>query len=169
VSEQFLKNILLGIMLGVAVASDMRTRKIPNKLVISFFVIATVASILISGFASTWTAIASVLTAVAFVLPMYLLRAIGGGDFKLMIAVSPLLSWEGVIVLILASLLWGSLIGIFSAISHGQFRGLAQNLVAIVMRAKPKKESLHKIPYSVAILFGWITQASMQYYNLRFL
>ena len=168
-SDQFAKNILLGIMLGVAVASDMRTRKIPNMLVISFFVIAAISSILISGIASTWTNIGSVLTAVAFVLPMYLLRAIGGGDFKLMIAVSPLLSWEGVIVMVLASLMWGSLIGIFSAITHGQLRHLSRNLVGIVMRVKPKAETLHKIPYSVAILFGWITQISMQYYNMRFL
>jgi prepilin peptidase CpaA len=169
VSEQFAKNILLGIMLGAAVASDMRTRKIPNNLVIAVFVVAMIASLLISGFASAWTALASVLTAVAFVLPMYLLRAIGGGDFKLMIAISPLLSWEGVIVVTAASLLWGSLLGVFSAISHGQARQLSQNVVGILMRVKPKAEKLHKIPYSVAILFGWITQASMQYYNMRLL
>lgn len=150
-------------MLGLlsAVFFDLKTRKVPNQLILVFFAVAIFLSLLADGLQNIGGILASLGTAIIFVLPLYLLRAIGGGDVKLLIVFSILCSWNGVITTVFAALFWGSVLGVLQSIISGQGKVLAQNLVALALRTKQSEKVLHKIPFTVAILFGWLTHLSL--------
>ena len=157
-----------GILLG-AVIMDLRTRKVSNRFVVAAFVLSLFVAIASGSFSSVWTALGSVMAACIIVLPIYLLRAIGGGDFKLIIAISPLLTWDSTLIVVAAAMVWGSILGVFSALTHGQIKNLGQNMLGIFTKNKPKLEHLHRIPFTVAILFGWVTLLIFQKFGMGIL
>lgn len=168
ISTDLLAVIPGGILLA-GVIMDLRTRKVSNRFVVSAFAFSMIMAVLSENLSGLWTALGSVMAAAIIALPIYMLRAIGGGDFKLILAVSPLMTWDSVVLMIASSLIWGSVLGIFSAITHGQIKNVFQNMLGIFSRAKPSTEQLHRIPYTVAIFFGWITQWILQISGVQIL
>lgn len=156
-----IKNFVILAALSAAVYTDLRTRKVPNKLVLVFAIVSGLALIISDGRAGFSSSLAAIGTMLIFALPLYLMRAIGGGDFKLLFVFSILATWNGVITTVLASLVWGSVLGLAQSILAGQGKLLAQNMFAIVLRSKPSEQVLHKIPFTVAIFFGWLTHLSL--------
>ncbi|MEO0336107.1 MAG: hypothetical protein AAF202_06925, partial [Pseudomonadota bacterium] len=65
--------------------------------------------------------------------------------------------WVGVY-----SLFWGALFGVLRAILLGQGYVLFYNMVGLVKRERPSEALLTKIPYSVALFFGWMTYLSIR-------
>lgn len=65
--------------------SDVRERRIPNRLVLAGL-LAALALRAIAGFEPFWHGIAGGLVALGIGLPLFLLRAFGGGDLKFMAA-----------------------------------------------------------------------------------
>jgi Flp pilus assembly protein protease CpaA len=145
------------LLLFAAVVDDLKTKKIHNVLVIACAVIALAFLGLKSGPASYVTALISLTTAVIAILPLYLTKILGGGDLKFFAAVSLLLSWQGVLVTLLTSVIWGSVLGVLMVVMKGQGKAFAANLVSLAHRVKPEANQLHKVPYSVALLFGYMT------------
>jgi prepilin peptidase CpaA len=156
------KTFLAGALLIAAVVTDLRTKKVPNRLIVGAFVVALLAMIAIDGFAGYLPLLASLGTALVFSLPLYFVRAIGGGDFKLILVTALFMNWHGVIVMVVSSMLWGSLLGVTQAVLKGHGKQLATNLFSILMKVKPDAQLLHKMPFTVAILFGWLTHLTFQ-------
>ena len=149
------------VLIGASVVDDLRSRKVHNSLVIAIFVIALVAAAFQSGWSAPFEVPPSILAAFVFCLPLYLIKAIGGGDVKLLIALSPLMSWPEVGWTLVFSLVWGAVLGIMMMITKKEFRSFAQNLKSMALRNPVNRQHLHKIPYTIAIFFGYLTQASL--------
>ena len=163
------KNLVIAAGLLAAVYTDLRTRKVPNQLLLIYGLASIIVLIVVDGGAGIASSLASIGTMIVFALPLYLLRAIGGGDFKLLFVFSVLTTWNGVMTTLLASLAWGSLLGLVQSILSGQGKQLANNVLAIAMRGKPSEQVLHKIPFTVAILFGWMTHLSLMLAGVKWI
>lgn len=151
-----------GLLLLAALYQDLKSQKVTNQLVVAAFVISIILVIMLDGFSGLWPAAGSFGTAILCMLPLYLLRAVGGGDLKLVLAVSPLITWNGMMTFVFASLIWGALLGIIRVALQGKGKQFAANLVAIVSRSKADSVSLSKIPFTVGLLFGFLTQVSLE-------
>lgn len=93
-----LKALLLALVLTAA-AYDLRFRRIPNWLALSGFVAGLGANIALLGWRGLFTALLGSLVALAVYLPLYLIRGMGAGDVKLMIAVGAIVGprhWLGI-------------------------------------------------------------------------
>ena len=166
---------LLAVLLVIATVQDLRFRRIPNSLVFSTSLLALADSWLGvhegTGVANT---LGGLLTGLALMLPGYLLRAMGGGDVKLMAAVGAVVGFPNVLTAVLGSLIAGGALSILHALRTGQILQMLQNVQAIVMNAlllAPtggsarqafKGTSAGRIPYALAIAIGsasavWIT------------
>jgi Flp pilus assembly protein protease CpaA len=76
---------------------------------------------------------------------------------KLFLAVSVLLNWQQVVIALIGSLIWGSLLGIFQVVLKGEGQAFLQNLFAIFRRVKVPAQKTHQVPFTIALLFGFLT------------
>ncbi len=162
-SEFFLnpKIILAALLIIISVVTDLRTKKVPNRLIIIGFILAIALIAIVDGKGGVWPALASLGAAALFAFPLYSLKAIAAGDLKLIIILSLLLNWNISITMILASMIWGSILGLVRVVLAGKSREFFQNIVAIVKKATPATQSLNYVPYTIAILFGFLTSLGL--------
>lgn len=144
-------------LLLAACLTDIKYKKILNWfVVISFLVVLGYhlafghKEILFEGF--TGLGMAIVLT-----LPMYLMRAMSSGDLKIFAVFGFSTNVDAVIFTFIASLVWGSVLGVVRAIFNKQGNVLWSNFIKIVKLQKPEPHTLHQIPFTVALLAGWFT------------
>jgi prepilin peptidase CpaA len=152
-------------VLGVATFTDLRSRRIPNWLVLPFLV----AGFVVSGWLSGWHGVAQSLEGAALALVLYgflfWMGGMGGGDVKLAIAIG---AWIGPNQLIFALVITGMVGGVmvlcwaaFGGFLKELFSG-ASNLVFSwkdkggvrdpeVTLSNPKRR---KMPYGPAIAIG---------------
>ena len=180
---------LLICLLGVAAWSDFKTRRIPNWLVLSGVLVGLLANGLLSGglgFNNTFVpgglgllaALQGMGLGFAVLLPLYLLRAMGAGDVKLMGMVGAFLGPVHVQGAILFTLLGGGLIALALVLWSGMLKRLLQNIKYILMGGMVKMSvgqlpvmddlplSVGKLPYGVAIAMGtcsWLVWQRLGY------
>jgi hypothetical protein len=63
--------------------------------------------------------------------------------------------------MILASLVWGALLGIIRVIVAGKGKLFLQNLLAIIKKNRPADDKLSHVPFTIAIFFGFLTSLSL--------
>ena len=115
-------------------------------------------SVLVStGMAGVPFALLGALAGFSIFLPLVLLKIVGAGDMKLMIAFGLAAGWDAVLSVAFYGLLWGALFGVLASVFRGQGRVLAHNLFSIVAVRERKVLELQKIPFTVAIAMGWLT------------
>lgn len=153
----YAKLSLAGLGLLAGVIEDLRLRKVRNQVSVAVLTAGLIFVGVTEGGSGLITSLISMMTALACILPLYTLRALGGGDVKIFVAVSVLLSWKAVLITILSSMIWGSLLGVIQVILKGEFKQFASNIMGIFMRVKPAETSLHKVPFTVALMFGFLT------------
>lgn len=156
-SGTLLQTGLVLLLLGAGVVSDLRERKVRNQLVVAGFALGLAFIIFMQGPTGLLVSGLSFVTAIVAVLPLYLLRVLGGGDVKLLLAASVLMNWQEVLITIFGSMIWGSLLGVLQVILKGQGKAFAHNILALAQRVKPSETAVHKIPYTVALLFGYLS------------
>lgn len=154
-----LQKISVLAVLGYSVWEDLRSRKIKNKTVVISFAVCSVMALVLGGLPALGWGLVSVMIALLASTPLFMAKVLGGGDVKIFAAVSVLLSAPEVVYTLLASLIWGALLGVLQAVLRGEGKALFHNVLVIFMRAKPQESQLHKIPYSVALLFGYLSQS----------
>lgn len=153
-------------LLAMAVADDLRTRKIHNWLSLSALVLSTVA-IVFHHFNSPDHSLLEPLKAFGAALVLGLLlfqfNVWGGGDAKMFIAVSPLLLFAETPIYLLCCLVWGSLLGLVFAALNSRLGAMANNLFAVVSHRKGiDSQNLIKVPFSVALLMGYLTLMTLR-------
>lgn len=170
---------LLG-ALAVAVITDLRTGKIHNILIAT----GLVAALAFHGIAAHGTgileasggalglipALGGIAVGLAALFPLYILRAMGAGDVKLMMMVGAFLGpleTFGVVVLTFAA---GGVLALVMALWQRSFGQLALNLrfmlTTSVVRAaggesarfEPLQQTAGRMPYAVAIAAGTLLQ-----------
>lgn len=173
-------NMNFGPILGLVGAAfcvyqDIRTRKISNQtnliILCCGIVTVTLSNSLneISLIGSLQSVLFSFLLAALISIPVYLVKALGGGDIKLFLALSVYLSINEVITLFVAALVWGTLMGIIKAILDKKHKLFFKNIQSLALKIKPNEEQLTKIPFSVALLLGFLTVLVLQKTNGVFL
>lgn len=154
--------IIPSLILLAGVVNDLRSRKVKNTLVISSAVVALAAHFYFNGTQGLLDGGLAFLAALALTLPLVLIRALGAGDLKLLAAFALAVNWHAVFVTAVASLFWGALLGAIKAVISGKGMTLLKNTGSIIKGTNIQTLQTTKIPYTVALLFGWMTYISLE-------
>lgn len=166
----------MALLLLVAVRQDMRSYRIPNSVVFWGAGLGLLLNTVMPegfGFANTLPGGVGILDALAglaiglvALLPMYMLRAMGAGDVKLMAMVGAFLGSDDVVAAILATFIAGGVLSIVYAWKIGVLRRTLQNIhfilysnaVKVVGGGLPSLDdapvTAAKFPYAIAIASG---------------
>ncbi|MFC5475293.1 A24 family peptidase [Paraherbaspirillum soli] len=171
-------------LLSAAVWSDIRSHRIPNLLVLSGAALGLALNSVLPegyGFISAlpgalgfWTALAGIGLSVAILLPLYLLRAMGAGDVKLMAMVGAFLGPNAMIGAILLTFILGGVLSLLAALRYGTLGRMLGN-VRTMLTSSFFKMTFHqmptldgvsasagKLPYGLAIALGTFAYIALE-------
>jgi prepilin peptidase CpaA len=168
-----MSSLLLAALLLGAVAVDLRSRRIPNALVLAGIgvALASHAGSIAFGWvplagSAWWSPLAGMATGLALLLPIYLLRATGAGDVKLMAMVGAFVGTPTVLTATLYTLVAGGLLSLVFMFGRGVAAQTLANvrfmLTDWALRATTGQGACHaplqttaaRLPYAVAIALG---------------
>ncbi len=146
------------LILIAAVAEDLRTKKVRNSVVVGMIVVAFATALTIDGVTAIPWSVLAMLAAFLLGFPLFVLGVLGAGDVKVFMAVSVLLSWQGVLYVGAAALFWGAALGIVRSVISGDGKTLALNTWGLIRyQKKPEASQLHFVPFTVALMFAWLS------------
>jgi prepilin peptidase CpaA len=162
---------ILTLLLTVAAISDYRVHRIPNWLVLSGALFGVIYNTVLapSPYANILFPLAGLGLGLLLFLPLYLIRAMGAGDVKLLAMVGAFLGPGDTFLAALASMIVGGVLSIMFVLVRGTARRLLHNLsslfqlglLSVAGGSKPNLQievdrSAGKLPYGVAIAIGTI-------------
>ena len=166
--------ILVALLL-CAVGADLKSRRIPNTLVLTGLTLAVAVHAAALALAQPalslagpawWSPLTGMLTGLALLMPLYLLRATGAGDVKLMAMVGAFVGTPTVLAATLYTLLAGGLLSLVFMLGRGVATQTLVNvrflLTDLMFRAgsgqgarlAPLQTTAARLPYAVAISLG---------------
>ena len=158
-----IQSIVFIALMVVAAGTDLRTGRIPNKLTGAGMAAAFVL-LAPSGPAALWGGVAGAALVFALTFPLFMMRAMGGGDVKLLTVAGAFLGTGRVVPALIATALAGGVLALAEAGRRGvllpvllRSRQLAGNLATLgrtgerITLASPGAVT---IPYGVAIAVG---------------
>jgi len=155
-------SVVLVVSLTAACASDLRTRRIPNVLVlflaVAGFLIAAFTTPLFSGLAKAGAGLG---VGLAIWLPFYVFRMLGAGDVKLFAAASTLLGPSAAIEGALYTALYGGVVALVYMIGHSGLTstllGASHALQHPTLLRNSSDLKRPRLPYALAIAAGVLT------------
>jgi prepilin peptidase CpaA len=159
----------LVVMLAVAAAIDIRSRRIPNALTAMIALLGFAQSFTAGHTVSPWQSILGLLSGAALLWTLFALGAIGGGDLKLLAAAGAWLGPKLVFQVFLAEAILGMFIVLFSCAMHGRLKLLMNNSMLLATNiahvnqlgtdhvqatAESCKSIDRPLPYAVPIFFA---------------
>jgi len=179
----WLPSLLLAGLMSGAVWHDVRSRKIPNRLVFPGALAGVVLNALLPAAGAAFmpvpgglgllTGLAGLGLGLVLLLPMYALKTMGAGDVKLMAMVGAFVGPQAVFGCMLFSLLAGGVLALGVAAFHGSLRQITSNsyhlLLNSLMRGlagqRPEVDAPNapsgKLPYAIAIAAGTMIYLSL--------
>lgn len=171
-----IKLALLVVLVAVAAGFDLKSRRIPNWLVLMGLIASFIFQILFnssgsfSGF-KAWGL--GLLVGFGLFLPLYLLRAMGAGDVKLMAMVGAFLGPVSALGAVLMTLVVGGVLAIAVALWTGVLRHTLGNIRFVLTQTMLKTlpggvqleasaYSAGSLPYAVAIAAGTLIHLIME-------
>lgn len=154
------------LLVTLAMLSDLRARKIPNRLLAVALVVALLEQCWQHGVMDGGLAwLGGCLVGMVLLVPGYLLRMMGAGDVKLLGTVGAFFGVLGAVQIGLVSCVFGGLYGLMMMIRQRQVRaGLvnskwmlfsaAQIFGSSLKRSESAPATIGRIPYAVAIALG---------------
>ncbi|WP_087500339.1 prepilin peptidase [Pseudomonas sp. SID14000] len=166
--EQMSTSIMLLVLLGIAVVSDLRCHRIPNLLIVVGLALGLISQVYASGVDGLGDAALATLIGFAVLLPMYALGGMAAGDVKLMAMVGSFLTPFTALWAVFFSLMAGALCGVLIVLFRGQLKQtLARYWLIASARAylAPAANEVagKPFPYSVAILLGTLASGYWLY------
>lgn len=163
----------LALLLVTAVFHDLRAHRIPNVLVLTGIGLAFSLHSIALGTGSMplaghawWAPLAGLLTGLASLMPLYLLRATGAGDVKLMGMIGAFIGVQSVLAAALYTVLAGGLLALVFMLRPGVAKQALANVRTLVnawvlhantgpgQRLRPLQSTAARLPYAVAIVAG---------------
>ncbi len=123
---------LLILLSAVAAVSDWRYRRIPNWITVPVALLGFALQAWLGGAAGMKMAGAGFGLAILVTIPLFLLRALGGGDVKLMAASAVLIGPTNFGVLFVINAIAGGLIAVLYVLAKGRLGGTLRNVGAIL-------------------------------------
>ena len=146
---------------------DLRTRRIPNWLVLAGLIAGFGLNGLLYGLQGLATAGLGMIVGFGVYLVFFLLRAMGAGDVKFMAAVGSLVGWRWWFQIFIASVIIGAVCGVFLALSKGRLKSTFSNvgyILSEIAHFRPphvrredldvKSEKALRMPHGAAIAGG---------------
>lgn len=162
--DRIVTTTFIALLLGAAY-SDLRTRRIPNALTFPGLLLGLGFAVMPTGI-TIGSAILGVAYALLFSLPLFALRALGGGDGKLLMAVGAFMGPQGFMTALLLTIMAGGLLALYVASKLGRLGDTLRNLGALVLyfltfgrrgwRNTLAMPEAVTIPYGLAIAAGSI-------------
>jgi prepilin peptidase CpaA len=161
-----LTTTLLLLFLAGAVITDLRARIVPNALVLAGAMTGFLLAALHPQGTDFLSAVGGLALGLAVFLPLYLLRAMGAGDVKLMAMAGAFLGYAAILEAALWVLLTGGALALVFALRRGVARRMAANLremlfsaaASVQLRSLPDfstgPQTAARLPYAVAIALG---------------
>jgi prepilin peptidase CpaA len=172
--------VLFGLLLCAAV-TDVRSRRIPNKLTAA----GAGLGLLYSAFVPFWGdhgllwSLGGCMAALVLLFPLWMLRVLGAGDVKLMAMTGALVGLDAITGAMVASLIAGGLLAVGYSLWHGKLRLMFANVGRVVHQgtaalatrtplggAMQGWESVGKLPFGVAIAAGTIASVVGRHFGL---
>jgi len=162
---------ILMLLLAGAAVSDYRTHRIPNWLVLSGALFGVIYNAVLALYPhnNILFPLAGLGLGLLLFLPLYLIRAMGAGDVKLLAMVGAFLGPGDTFYAALTSMVVGGALSILAVLVRGTARRLLYNLgslfqlglLSVAGGSKPNLRigadvSAGKLPYGVAIAIGTI-------------
>jgi len=144
--------------LFIAVYYDLTTAKFPNKFFIAFIILNIILILLFGGLSAISVGILTLSVAILLMLPIYMIKMLGGGDIKLILAVSPMLLLPELIGFLVMSFVWAAVFGFLRSAFGGNLRSLLVNTLFMTKKVTVASE---RIPFTVGILLGWCSYKSV--------
>jgi prepilin peptidase CpaA len=137
--------IILAVLVVVAAGFDLRTRRIPNWLCAAGFV---------AGVACHWReALLGAGLALLIYVPLFALRAVGGGDVKLMAAVGALAGPMAWIAIFLITAIAGGVMALVLIAAKGRMRRTLRN-VGILLTELAHLRAPHRVEEELDVTSG---------------
>ncbi|MGB6200107.1 MAG: A24 family peptidase [Candidatus Acidiferrales bacterium] len=144
---------------------DWRTRLIPNWLTMSGIIFGIMLHLWKAGWHGAVMSVEGMLLALALLLPLVMLRALGAGDWKLMGAAGALLGPGMLILVLLASILVSGAMAAARMVGSRRVKATIRNMVTLIrgfallgLRPNPEisldNPELMKLPFGVAAATG---------------
>lgn len=161
-------SVAVTVIAVLAAASDLRTRRIPNMLVLAGLSVGMILNIWVAGWSGLGVSLAGLGVGLLLMLPGYLLRFTGGGDVKLVGAIGSLVGPKTLIYAFVLSTIAAAAIVVVQSIYVWSRRGAVSPLArysamfaALVATKRPvyfrptSDEALgHRVPLAPAIALG---------------
>lgn len=157
-----LRVVLAILILTAGAVDDLRFRKVHNWIVVICFALALIVSFYLEGWFGVQTSLLSAAVALAASLPLFMLKIVGGGDVKLFVAFAASVSWTATLMTGFYGLVWGAIFGIVQILTQRQVMSLLHNMKTLAVERKSEGLALHKIPFTVALLIGWLTTLKLE-------
>lgn len=116
----------------IGAITDLRARKIPNWLTLTSIPIGLIASGVLGGWQGLVFAFIAMFLALLIYFPLYLLRAMGAGDAKLMAAIATFIGPVMWIHLFIAASILGGIVAVLFTMAKGQFKATLAKSVNIM-------------------------------------
>jgi prepilin peptidase CpaA len=129
--------VLLLVLAAAAGVYDMRFRRIPNWLSAAGILLGLAVNAFLGfGWPGLRFSLAGMLTGFGVYFVLYLLRAMGAGDVKLMAAIGALAGWHNWIGIFLVTSLFGGAVAVVLITLRGRFRKTLWNVSFIFSEMK---------------------------------
>ena len=131
-----IENVRIGAVLVVAlvaVAFDVRTRRIPNLLTFGAAILALCVATLSGGLSATMTAVLAWIVGVALFFPFFALGGMGAGDVKLLAALAAWLGPMDAVYMAMFSAMAGGVIALGVTLLRGYTRQALSNIWLMLM------------------------------------
>jgi prepilin peptidase CpaA len=147
----------------LAALSDVRTRRIPNALVIGLFACGLAANALL-GWQAVTIAVAIAILMLFAGSVAFSMRLIGGGDVKLLAAAAGTLGYPSAISFLLFTLLCGGVLAVAFSAARGRLGATIANVQSMTLPlfsgVRPvRPEDSIAMPYALAIFAGAVCTA----------
>jgi prepilin peptidase CpaA len=164
-----LRAVLVVIVVTAAIF-DLRYRKIPNWLVLTGLVLGFGLNTFLFEVTGLANSAKGMGLALLIYFPLYLLRAMGAGDAKLMAAVGSIVGWGNWLAIFVATAVIGGVLGVIVLLFAGRIRKTFWNMGWILNEMLHFRAPYHssgeldvrsaqgmRMPHGVAIALGSIT------------
>jgi prepilin peptidase CpaA len=150
-----------------AVREDLLAHRIPNRLTGSLLCLGCLLQFAFGGWSALGQAALGALVGLAVLLPLYLLRAMGAGDVKLLAAIGALLGPYWALIAGINTLIFGGVLAVGYLLIGTLRAALAPAAVPwrvrlLTARARAQQLRHERFPYALAIGVGAISAVAQR-------